>query len=617
MANESKTENIVRNELRVLGYYNNKNIIIEEKSSDNPKIDSILQKASKRGSSKKGYPEFIISFKDKPDTIIVVECKADLSKHESKDRKQYADYAVDGALLYASHLKEQYNVTAIAVSGETDRERRISHFLWLKNHITYKDISNKKILSPESVNQIITEQLEPIKEEELVKKAIEYNSKLNSYSIPERERCTIISCILIALQDKAFIDSYNSFFEYEDSEAYNPNEELMTSLINACSSVLKRNNISNDKNDVIIDEYKKIKNTQDFLSKYITNPDTKMQEKNTILRDLISDFNENVMPHIKNGIFDILGKFYTQFIRYAGSDKRSGLVLTPSHITDLFCELADINENDIVYDPCCGTGGFLVSTMNYMLLQTRDPEKRKEIKKNHLIGVEKRTDMFTHACSNMMMRGDGKSSIFLGSCFDPEISSKVKAHKPTKAFLNPPYDVKESGQLEFIEHSLDCLEKDGIAIAITQLSVAITERKNALNIRKRILEKHTLEAVLSMPNDIFSPAAGVITCILVFKAHTPHSKLRKTFLGYYKDDGFIKVKNKGRLDVNLKWENIKQKWLKLYFNREESDLSIAQYLDYKTEWCAESYMKTDYSSITKNDFKNRLKEYIVFNICNG
>ncbi len=50
--------------------------------------------------------------------IIVVECKASVTQHESQNRKQYGSYAVDGVLLYASFLSKEYDVLAIAVSGD-------------------------------------------------------------------------------------------------------------------------------------------------------------------------------------------------------------------------------------------------------------------------------------------------------------------------------------------------------------------------------------------------------------------------------------------------------------------------------------------------------------------
>jgi len=87
--NESKTEQIVRDKLRGLGYYNDDNTIIDEKPTDdiNYRIKDLLKGSSKtdvRGG--RGHPDFIISFKADRDLIIVIECKADITKHESKTK---------------------------------------------------------------------------------------------------------------------------------------------------------------------------------------------------------------------------------------------------------------------------------------------------------------------------------------------------------------------------------------------------------------------------------------------------------------------------------------------------------------------------------------------------
>ena len=122
MANERITEDIVR---RHFNSYSDK-CTIEEQKSSNPKIDKLLKYASKKG-SEKGYPEFIISFKNNPDFIIVVECKADIAKHQSSTLDNYDEYAVDGALLYASFLSKEYDVLAIGVSGQNKKELKVSH----------------------------------------------------------------------------------------------------------------------------------------------------------------------------------------------------------------------------------------------------------------------------------------------------------------------------------------------------------------------------------------------------------------------------------------------------------------------------------------------------------
>ncbi|MDD2385692.1 MAG: hypothetical protein PHP52_02800 [Bacteroidales bacterium] len=128
MANERKTEQIVRKHFEKFA----DTIIIEEQKSDNAKIDKLLKTASKKGTGQ-GYPEFIISFKENSNLLIVIECKAEVSKHESKNRIKYSEYAVDGALLYASYLSKNFDVIAIAVSGDTKQSLKISHFLHLKS----------------------------------------------------------------------------------------------------------------------------------------------------------------------------------------------------------------------------------------------------------------------------------------------------------------------------------------------------------------------------------------------------------------------------------------------------------------------------------------------------
>uniref|UniRef100_UPI0025E0672B hypothetical protein n=1 Tax=uncultured Agrobacterium sp. TaxID=157277 RepID=UPI0025E0672B len=118
MANERKTENLVRDLLRAKGHYVDQTVIVEEQRSDNARITKLLKSASKAGGGA-GMPEFILTCSRFPDLIIVIECKAKVTHHRSAALDQYKNFACDGALLYASYLSKSYDVIAIGVSGES------------------------------------------------------------------------------------------------------------------------------------------------------------------------------------------------------------------------------------------------------------------------------------------------------------------------------------------------------------------------------------------------------------------------------------------------------------------------------------------------------------------
>ena len=100
---------------------------------------------------------------------------------------------------------------------------------------------------------------------------------------------------------------------------------------------------------------------------------------------------------------------------------------------------------------------------------------------------------------------------------------------------------------------------------------------------------------------------------MVFKAHQPHPENHKTYFGYWKEDGFVKRKHKGRIDANNLWDKIKKDWVEGYHNKEiKKGLSITKQVTAHDEWCAEAYMETDYTQLTQEDFIKTLKDYVAF-----
>ena len=205
ISNERKTENLVRKHFEKY----DSEIKIEEQRSDSPRIQKLLRSASKTGTGI-GQPDFIIQFNDKPDFITVIECKPDVQRHESPNRDQYKDYAVDGALLYASHLSADLDVLAIGVSGMTEQSLKVSHFLHLKNDQTAEPIFSNNLLAPQDyINGYINDNRKYQQDyNSLLSFAKSLNERLHKNRVAESNRSLLISAILIALERESFSRAY-------------------------------------------------------------------------------------------------------------------------------------------------------------------------------------------------------------------------------------------------------------------------------------------------------------------------------------------------------------------------------------------------------------------------
>jgi len=246
-------------------------------------------------------------------------------------------------------------------------------------------------------------------------------------------------------------------------------------------------------------------------------------EKETYFSSILQTIREEIYPHFLESREDIIGHFYHEFLKYSSNSdgKVLGIVLTPSHIADLFCDLAlkvlgreKFNSEDKILDICCGTGTFLVSGFS------------KGISNNNLYGIEIDADICDLALTNMILRGDGRTNIYSGSCFDEDrkeddkIEEKIKKEKCNIGFLNPPYSLKKSeksegkSEIEFVHHLCNLLESNSYVFAIVPLSTAIgTKHKEE---REAIMKNHTLLAVMKMPKDLFSGnSSGSHTCVMV------------------------------------------------------------------------------------------------------
>ena len=318
----------------------------------------------------------------------------------------------------------------------------------------------------------------------------------------------------------------------------------------------------------------------------------------------------------QNSAEDYLGRFYGEFMSYSGGDGQTlGIVLTPKHITELFCELADLKVDDKVLDPCCGTAGFLIAAMHKMVKQTNDEGQRRHIKRDQLFGIELQSYMFTIATTNMILRGDGKSNLHNWD-FLKQNPSQLQLKGCTVGMMNPPYSQGSKSNLDlyeisFTEHLLDSLVEGARAIVIIPQSSVTGKSKEEQNIKNNILKRHTLEGVITLNKNTFY-GVGTNPCIAVFTAGIPHDKDHKCKFINFEDDGFVVSKHIG-LEETASAKDKRQHLLDVWFGRIEAETKfcVETTIEAEDEWLHAFYYFND-EIPTEKDFENTMADYLTF-----
>lgn len=570
-------------------------------------IKNLLANASKKGSGFHGSLDICVIPKDSSlqKYILIVECKWSATDHESPhfkntepDQKNASKYAVDGALWYAKYLCKEYNVIAIGVSGEPG-SIVVSSFLWKKGANSFEELFPRQSgdFSVKTVCEYFKKAVgTPVVKTE--KETLAFAANLHEIlrdkaKLSESEKPLLVSGTLLALQSEKF----KTILDTKASQVH-------VEWFQAIKESLESKSIPEEKRKLMERTYDSIANHPNLKNK-IGSDSSVLKFLSIALRNFF-ELTDHALTN-----FDFIGSFYGEFLKYTGGDKKSlGIVLTPRHITELFSAIASVDKNTRVFDPCTGTGGFLVSAMHRMLIGSSE-EESKNIKSHNLVGVEADPKMFTLAASNMILRGDGQSNIYHGSCFDKEIMSKVKGKNCNVGMVNPPYGSKnkDEAELKFVKAMLDCLSPGGIGIAIVPLSCAIGTDKNTKADKQSILDNHSLVGVMTMSPELFYPT-GTNTCIMVFTAGVPNGD-NKTWFANWKNDGFVKTKNAGRSDIKNTWPEKMKEWVSAFKDKDQTK-GILKHVEATDEWLWEAYASTDYSTITPEDFFKTAYEFSLY-----
>jgi len=587
-----------------------------------PEINNALKSASKSQSGSVGYPEFVavvkdyvLVFEDKPDRDFLC-LKEDDKISLSVEATQ--KYALNGALFYANKIVEQTafkKVFAFGNAGDSKHHILQPLFVGTDGYVELPEIETFENFSVKNIDEYykraVLGEVPPsdIELQDILKKAKDLHEHLRNYgSLGEDEKPLVVSAILLALREQ------EHGFKLEDLtgdtlEGATDGAKLYARLENSLQRAKVRPEVNKER---VLDQFALIKNRPKLNAVHST-------LKKTPLKFYAEYINEHIFKAVISlSVEDYLGRFYGEFVSYSGGDGQSlGVVLTPSHITELFCDLVDLKVDDVIFDPCCGTGGFLVAGMVRMLMQANSDAEKDRIKEKQIYGTEDRDDMFTIATTNMILRGDGKSNLLCGDFFaqDP---SKIQLNGITVGFMNPPYSQAKAkntshlSELYFIRHLLNSVTEGGRVAVIVPISTMIGKTKEDKAIKKELLKNHTLEGVLSLNKNTFY-RVGTVPCIAVFRAGKKHPQDKLVKFINFEDDGFEVKKHLGLVETE-RAKDRKSYMLSCWYGEIEdvpSKFMVQTTIESTDEWIHSFYYYND-EIPTEQDFMNNIADYLTF-----
>lgn len=583
----------------------------------------------------------------KDDVVILVETK---QKFTQKDEKQLKAYVEAEKALY--HSKKIIAILA-NITGDTIKvwKNTIDEAHLLKNEVVLDTMEHYASLF--EVNK-------QNDRERVLKNTYDLNELLHKKDIDEKLRSQFVGTTLLYIKNEVkkrgtnhindeLVKKLKDFWEISSEDAIRASiERTLSDLLDGSKNKAKKiellqKNVLNDQ------KIKKLK-SNDWIE---------------ILTTILIDIYKYIDTESEEGQ-DILNLFFIAFNKYTGkADKNQAF--TPDHITDFMCRVVGVDRTKRVLDITCGSGSFLVQAMVKELsdckrgkTEAEAKELMEKVKKENIYGIEVEEKAYGLATTNMLIHGDGNSNIEFGNCFDKK--EFIKEANPDIILMNPPYNAKpisipdhyknkwskgaKEGKedptkgLVFIEYLSDIIKeinekresknearKEVKLAVLLPMSAAIGSKSDIKNIKETMLKNNTLEAVFTLPAEVFYPGASVSACCMVFTLGKPHTNadgtVNETFFGYFKEDGFKKKKNLGRVEQfdekgESKWKKIEEQWLDLFRNKKALDgLSAMAKVSGEDEWLCEAYMKTDYSKLSQADFQRVLNDFLAYQVKEG
>lgn len=327
---------------------------------------------------------------------------------------------------------------------------------------------------------------------------------------------------------------------------------------------------------------------------------------------------------------DTKGDLYEYLLSKLATSGVNGQFRTPRHIIRMMVELMDPSAEDKICDPACGTAGFLINSLEYILEKYTRPESVFTDEEGNL----------QNRIGDMMTSGEWdhfREEMFYGFDFDPSMvriaSMNLMLHsidnpnvrqmdtlskryeeenKYTLVLANPPFkgsidegDINPTlakgakttkTELLFIKLINRILDLGGRCAVIVPDGVLFGSTKAHKDIRQNLVEENALEGVISMPSGVFKPYAGVSTAILVF---TKGGETNKVWFYDMQSDGYSLDDKRNKLDNDGDIPDIIEKW-----RAAKKDNTLEPAKEDKWFW-------VEKKKITGNDYDLSINKYKV------
>ena len=594
-------------------------IFSDMQSSRNVELEGALSTASKNQTGLRGYPDhialvddFILVMEDKPDRLkLVMRDGGEISQTVDATK----NYALNGALFYALKIIDGTRYKKVFAFGNAgDRKHHVIQPIFIdadKNITELPEVDTFKNFTAENIDsyyrRMVLKETSPeeVELKKILRRAELLHEHLRNYGqLGEDEKPLVVSAILLALNEKKNFDTR----QLTGDTIHTDGAKIFEHVENHLKRAAVRPEVKKER---VLSQFRLIKDRPLLNTINRTLNKTPLKFFTEFIADNIFD------AVVNNSAEDYLGRFYGEFISYSGGDGQSlGVVLTPRHIAELFCDLVDLKPDDTVFDPCCGTGSFLIAAMSRMLAEADDCQ-RKLIKAKQIHGIEAREDMFSIATTNMILRGDGQSNLLCGDFFAHK-ADDLQLNGATVGMMNPPYSQAKNAatahlsELRFIRHLLESVTCGGRVAAIVPVSAMIGKTRDDKIVKGDILRGHTLEGVISLNKNTFY-RIGVVPCIAVFTAGEPHPVDKRVKFINFEDDGFEVKKHVGLVET----ERAKDKKFYLLdcwrgkIKDAPSKFMVETTIEPGDEWLHSFYYYND-ELPTEKDFADTVADYLTF-----